>query len=205
MVKLRAGKPGQLTKRNYKVIFDTKWHLAKLQPFPKLDYSDSTYRNLVNKSASAENYFQEHDKQQFGYLKFIIPYLKRGITIADFGCGGGSNLDLLKGLSSLTIAIEPFIGYKKSLTDRGHLYFSSTKEVLKIYSGKIDLGISIHVIEHTKNPAKYLGDIYNALSRNSNLILFTPNLNDILLKLVPRSINLSSLEKFTIIILRVKA
>ncbi len=183
--KIRDGKPGQLTKNSYKIIYDKKWHYAKLKPRPKIYYKDDTYRNLVNNSASIENYFKEHDVQQISYSKFILPYIERGNIVADFGCGGGTILDLLKGISKITIAVEPFLGFKKSLEEREHKYFASLKSAHRLYKRSINLGLSIHVIEHTSNPVTYLQNIYKMLDVNGKLILFTPNLNDILLKLYP--------------------
>jgi SAM-dependent methyltransferase len=183
--RIRAGKPGQLTKNNFSIIYDAKWQFAKLEPIQKINYSDKYYRNLVNNSATINNYFAQHDKQQLGYLKFILPHMNRGDIVADFGCGGATNLDCLKGLSKLTIAIEPFEGFRSSLESRGHKYFPSTKSLLKYYTQKVNLGLSLHVIEHTLDPIKYLQGIYDALVPRGKLILITPNLDDILLKLNP--------------------
>ena len=42
----------------------------------------------------------------------------------DFGCGGGSFLDSIKGIAKKTIAVEPFVGYHESLKLRGHEVYS---------------------------------------------------------------------------------
>lgn len=182
---IRDGKPGTFTKENYEVVYSDESKSAKLNPLPKIDYDSDAYRKLVNDSALAEDYFKEHDKQQPGYFKFIGPYLKRGYTVADCGCGGGSMLDLIKGVAGTTIAIEPFIGYHASLRDRKHLPYNSITNALNEHSGKVDLALSIHVIEHTEDPLSYLKEIYNLLKPGGVSVVFTPNLDDVLLKLYP--------------------
>lgn len=183
--KIRDGKPGKLSKQVYEVIFNSKKKFAKLKPFPKIEYTSDSYRKMVNSSSMVEDYFAEHDKQQLGYFNFIGKYVKRDTVVADCGCGGGSMLDLIKGISAKTIGIEPFQGYHQSLKDRGHHTFSSIKEALAEYNSKVDLALSIHVIEHTENPLDYLKSIYKLLSKNGVAVVFTPNLDDILMKIHP--------------------
>jgi 2-polyprenyl-3-methyl-5-hydroxy-6-metoxy-1,4-benzoquinol methylase len=184
--KIREGLLGTLTEDEYEVVYCNEKKYAKLIPFPNLEYVSGQYRNLVNNSLSSENYFKLHDGQQSGYFNFIAKYLKRGMIVADCGCGAGSMLDLIKGYSKETIGVEPFIDYHRSLKLRGHIPFASIEEANQFYNEKVDLGISIHVIEHTKDPLSYLKSIFNLLKKDGVLILFTPNLDDILLKLIPK-------------------
>ncbi len=183
--KIRDGKPGTLSKDTFNVIFDTDLQYACLDPFPFVNYESAEYRDLVNDSSKVDDYFRLHDGQQPGYFNFIAPVLKRGDVVADCGCGGGSMLDLVKGIAKETIAIEPFQGYHTSLKERGHQPFASITEAAKATGGKVDLGLSIHVIEHTEDPVSYLREIHSLLNEKGKLILFTPNLDDIFLKLIP--------------------
>ncbi|MFN4853874.1 MAG: class I SAM-dependent methyltransferase [Bacteroidota bacterium] len=184
--KIRDGSPGKMSDQVFEVIYDNKQKFAKLKPFPKVDYSSDSYRKKVNKTSLINDYFSEHDKQQPGYFTHVSPFLKRGDIVADCGCGGGSMLDLTKGLASQTIAIEPFKGYHSSLKERGHHTFSSISEASRKYTSKVNLALSIHVIEHTINPLTYLKGIYKLLTNNGVAIVFTPNNDDILLKLYPQ-------------------
>lgn len=183
--KIRDGNPGKMSDKIFEVIYDDKQKFARLKQFPKINYSNDSYRKKVNKTSLINDYFLEHDKQQPGYFSFISPLLKRGDIVADCGCGGGSMLDLTKGLASETLAIEPFGGYHSSLTERGHQTFSSINEASKKYSSKVNLALSIHVIEHTDDPLAYLKSIHKLLTKNGVAIVFTPNNDDILLKLYP--------------------
>lgn len=185
--KIRQGQAGTLTDENYKVIFDDETNYAYLDPLPVIDYSNETYRELVNNNASVEEYFKLHDKEQTGYFNYIAKYLKRGDIVADCGCGAGSMLDLVGGFADTTVAIEPFLGYHQSLKQRGHQPFTSIKDAISKFRGSVDLALSIHVIEHTDDPLAYLTDIYNLLTENGKAIIFTPNLDDILLKIHPEA------------------
>jgi 2-polyprenyl-3-methyl-5-hydroxy-6-metoxy-1,4-benzoquinol methylase len=110
----------------------------------------------------------------------------RGDIFTDCGGGGGLTLDLTKGLASQTISTEPFVDYQYSLTERGHQTFSSINEASKKYSSKVNLALSIHAIEHTEDSLAYLKSIHKLLTKNGVAIVFSPNNDDILLKLYPK-------------------
>jgi SAM-dependent methyltransferase len=185
--KIRDGKPGTLTKELYEVIYDHDKKYAFLSPFPVIEYSSDWYRKTVDKSELPDDFFLEHDYQQVGYFPHISSHLQRGMTVIDCGCGAGSMLDLISGIAGSTIAVEPFVGYHSSLEQRGHEVFDSLESANQCHQGNADLALSIHVIEHTYNPLDYLKDIFKLLKPGGKLVLFTPNLDDILLKLSPEA------------------
>ncbi len=185
--KIRDGKPGTLTKESYEVIYDGDKKYAFLSPFPVIEYTSDWYRKTVDKSELPDDFFLEHDYQQAGYFPYISSHLQRGMTVIDCGCGAGSMLDLVSGIAGSTIAVEPFIGYHSSLSQRGHEVFDSLESAHQCHRGDADLALSIHVIEHTYNPMDYLKDIFKLLKPGGKLVLFTPNLDDILLKLSPEA------------------
>lgn len=180
--KIRNGNFGFFSSESFDVILDEKYGYAKLSKFPEIDYQSSSYRELVNNSGEANEYFKLHDSEQAGYFNYISEHLNRDSTVIDCGCGGGSLLDLVSGLCKKTIAVEPYIGYHSSLIGRGHDVFPSLSKA-KEANVKANLALSMQVIEHTENPLEYLRDIYDLLEVGGQLILFTPNLNDIMLKL----------------------
>ena len=185
--KIRDGKPGSLTEETYEVHFDVDKKYAYLSPFPKVEYSSDWYRKTVDKSELPNDFFLEHDYQQAGYFSIIARHLQRGMKVADCGCGAGSMLDLISGLAKKTVAIEPFLGYHDSLQQRGHEVFSSIESAHQHHAESVDLALSIHVIEHTYDPLDYLKQIYKLLKKGGKVVLFTPNLDDILLKLAPET------------------
>ncbi|MCK9403268.1 MAG: class I SAM-dependent methyltransferase [Chitinophagaceae bacterium] len=181
--KIRNGHFGNFSDEVYEVLVDDKYGYALLDHFPQIDYESSSYRELVNNGSLAEDYFQLHDSEQAGYFSFISKHINRGTVVADCGCGGGSLLDLVKGMVSKTIGIEPYLGYHASLKERGHEVFQSVEKAVASDVIKPDIALSIQVIEHTYNPLEYLKNIFTLLNDSGKLILFTPNLNDVMLKL----------------------
>ena len=181
--KIRDGVFGNFTNEDFRVVVDEKYGYAKLDRFPKIDYESSSYRELVNNSKHASEYLTMHDKEQAGYFDFVFKHLNREISVVDCGCGGGSFLDLIKGMVKKTYAVEPYKGYHKSLIERNHNVFGSLELAHKEISSTVDLALSFQVIEHVEDPVDYLTKIYSLLNKNGKLILFTPNLNDIMLKL----------------------
>lgn len=181
--KIRDGIYGQFTKEDYEVVIDQKYGYARLNEFPKIDYKSSSYRELVNNTKFASEYLNMHDKEQAGYFNFVYKHLSRDLSVIDCGCGGGSFLDLIKGMVKRTYAVEPYEGYHKSLKDRNHEVYSSLEIANKEIKDSVDLALSFQVIEHVEDPLNYIKNIYNILATDGKLILFTPNLNDIMLKL----------------------
>ena len=181
--KIRNGHFGNLSGETFEILMNDTYGYAYLDNFPKIDYESSSYRQLVNKGSLAEDYFQLHDSEQSGYFNFISKYINRKTIVADCGCGCGSLLDLISGMVSKTIAIEPYLGYHESLKHRGHEVFQSVENALASVTTRPDLALSIQVIEHTYDPLEYLKNIFNLLKEDGKLILFTPNLDDVMLKI----------------------
>ena len=164
--KIRDGIFGNFTNKSYKVSLDWEYGYAKLDEFPKIDYISDSYRNLVNNSSKVNSFLSSYDKEQLGYFEFINKHLNRDSVVIDCGCGGGSTLDLIKGLVKKTYAVEPFSGFHESLISRGHESYSFVKEAYKSISEKPNLALSLPVIEHVADPLKYLTEIKEILSES---------------------------------------
>lgn len=185
--KIRDGKFGQQSAADYEVWELAATRLRYLHPFPPIDYSDESYRVAVNDSAAIEQYFKLHAAQQPGYLALIAPHLRPGVTVADFGCGGGALLDLVKReTGAATCAIEPFTGYHASLAERGHAVFSTAADAFAAdRAASVDLALSFHVIEHTVDPVAYLAEIRRLVRPGGRLFVLTPNVDDFLMRADP--------------------
>ena len=177
---IRSGSFGKETEKPFDVVKCRKCGLTKLKDFPKVDYDSSSYRNDYNDTSDIENYIQFHDSEQSPRIERIGIEKFRSKTVLDYGCGGGAFLDLIKGVASHTIAIEPFDGYHNSLEERGHEVFKYAKDAKK-YVGKVDIVTAFGVIEHVKNPLEMLTDINDLLSENGTSYIETDNLNDVLM------------------------
>jgi len=180
--KLRSGSYGKLTDTSNSVIKCTKCGLARLSEFPEISYTSDQYRLDYNDSAAIEDYHKNHDAEQNPRIAKIGIEQFRNKVVLDFGCGGGSFLDTIKGFASKTIAVEPFAGYHKSLKERGHEVYGSIAEC-KEYINSVDVIISFGVIEHINEPLQYLKDARALLAPGGKMYIETDNLNDILVKL----------------------
>ena len=159
---IRSGSVGKETDEPFDVVKCSKCGLTKLKDFPKVDYDSSSYRDDYNDTSKIENYIQMHDSEQSPRLGRIGIEKFRNKIVFDYGCGGGSFLDSIKGVASDTVAIEPFIGYHKSLQESGHEVFKYAKDAKK-YNGKVDIITTFGVIEHVNDPLAMLNDIYGLL------------------------------------------
>lgn len=159
--------------------------IAYLDPFPVIDYTNESYRVAVNDSAEVSRYFQLHDREQAGYYSLIQPHFRRGMTVVDCGCGGGSLLDLIKGLAGRTIGIEPFAGYHADLRARGHEVCRDLDEAEGRFAATADLALSVHVIEHTTDPVDHLSRLRRIVRPGGRILVLTPNLDDLLLTIDP--------------------
>lgn len=181
---IRNGSWGDFTSEAYEVYQCLGNEIAFLHPFPRIDYEGTEYRELVNKSAKIESFFDSYDRLQPMHLSLFADLVERGMVVADCGCGGGSLLDYLSGLAKQTVAIEPLKTYHDSLKERGHHTFSSIAQARQQgFEKGVDLALSVHVIEHTENPVEYLRDIRALLRPGGKVYVHTPNLNDILMKI----------------------
>ncbi len=177
---IRSGVFGKETKEFFDVVKCTECGLTKLRDFPKVDYDSSNYREDYNNTSKVEKYIQMHDCEQSPRVNRIGIEKFRNKIVLDYGCGGGAFLDAIKGVAHQTIAIEPFIGYHKSLQERGHKVFKYAEDA-KDYNGEIDIITTFGVIEHVENPLNMLGNIHGLLSENGSAYIETDNLNDVLM------------------------
>jgi len=159
--------------------------LAEEFCLPVQDYMTDAYRERLEQSTNEEGYRREHDWQQFEVLRRIGSDLLRGNVVADIGCAAGSFLDHISGLAREIVAVEPCQPFHASLESRGFHVFDYAADALEEWKGRIDVAVSFHVIEHVEDPRTFLEDIRMLMSRDGRLFVSTPNLDDILMDLLP--------------------
>ena len=150
-------------------------------------YESGTYRMQVDGGADAGTYYANHDAELAERLALIGSGSIRGKVIADVGCGAGTFLDLVKGLASRTIGVEPQKDFAAVLTGNGHNHYAYAAALKKAAPASVDLAFSFQVIEHVVDPLEFLSDIRACLKPNGALHLTTPNRNDILMAIGPES------------------
>ncbi len=93
--------------------------------------------------------------------------------ILEFGGGLGQNLIYSANKSNVWM-IEPSDIGRKYAKKFGILSASSIDEMKLIYSGKFDLILCRHVLEHVDNPLQVLLDLKSLLKSNGELIIVLP-------------------------------
>ena len=148
-------------------------------------YETDDYRKRLQEELTAEGHNAMADELQIFTQQVMWPASLRGKVIVDVGCAGGSFLDHATGLAAQAVAIEPCSIYHESLKRRGYEVFPYVTNAYEGYTGRIDLAVSSQVIEHVQNPLKFLAEIRPLMAPGGQLIVSTPNRDDILMELLP--------------------
>lgn len=99
-------------------------------------------------------------------------------SILDFGCGKGGYLRMARNYANKVSGVELENEPRKQLVSEGIDVRSSIGE----FNEKFDFITMFHVIEHLIEPDEWLQEIKNHLSDGGELIIETPNADDILLQ-----------------------
>lgn len=182
---LRSGRFGSLTAEPGTVLRCRRCSVGFLPPSTRVDYTTAQYRELVDGGGSPERFYDLHDAEQADKLRVLGTAELRHKVVADVGCGAGSFLDLVKGMASSTLAIEPARSFHSALAAKGHQVFSYCAEVTPDWSGRVDTVVCFSVIEHVPDPLSLLRDVRRLLRPGGELLLSTPNLDDWMLELLP--------------------
>jgi len=190
---VRSGMHGKYTSETHRVVKCEGCGLVRLEknPIGMEFYQSNEYRLAYNDTDEATEYEDVHDVEQPPRLEYHGIESFRNKVVLDHGCGGGAFLDLVSGVASTTIGVEPFTGYHDALRNKGHLVYSNISEALADFDGGVDTVVSFGVLEHVEDPLTYLRGSFRLLVSGGKLLLETDNLNDILLK-----INSSTFESF---------
>ena len=149
-------------------------------------YDTGEYREKLNQSLSLDSEIEGHELLNRFTFESIWPLSVRNKHVLDVGCGSGHLLDALSGASKNQVGIEPCSPYLASIIEKGYEAYSSIQDCTNKGREKyFDLGFSIQVIEHVLNPRLFLEDIRLLLKPGADLLISTPNRDDILMSLMP--------------------
>lgn len=159
-----------------------------LDPFPedlKNFYETELYWNVRQGEIEVAGIQKKLDQEQLRWLDEIGIDRLRGSRVADFGCGAGLFLDLIKGVALETIGIDLASYFSQHLITNGHNYIKYANDVDE---GCVDIAVSFDTLEHQENPQVFLDSIYKSLKPGGIFFLGIPNQNDFLKRLVPKYI-----------------
>lgn len=149
-------------------------------------YTHAAYRTLIGEGASAKDFHEKHDAAQSRHLALLGSVVSlRGKVVADVGCGGGSLLDLASGMASACVGVEPNREYHGDLRQKGYSAFSSCEEAAREWAGKVDVAVTLNVIEHVSAPVAFLRSIADLVADDGTIVVGTPNAGDWLLSQLP--------------------
>lgn len=170
---LRAGRWGSRTPESHRVLqCRCQTRFLEQAAVGVEFYSSGDYR---------ANYPSGTDEACLEVLKKTGTSLFAGKAVIDVGAGDGAFLDMVAGSCKETAAVEPSDAQRKSLK---HPSFASLADFQR--SGKLaDVATSFNVVEHVADPVGFLREILASLRPGGELLLVTPNSNDLLLQLLP--------------------
>jgi 2-polyprenyl-3-methyl-5-hydroxy-6-metoxy-1,4-benzoquinol methylase len=121
-----------------------------------------------------EQYFQYQEKMgEFGgelSADFFRPYIKKDMTVIEFGSGGGYLLEKIQAKDKVGIEINDSARIRAE--NKG---INSVKYIREIPDCYGDIIISTHALEHTVNPFGVLQELRNKLKNNGKMVFVVPN------------------------------
>jgi len=143
-------------------------------------YEDGNYRDLNQKKLGLDQpYVYEGHKDAQRRFKENLGFIS-GKNVADFGCGSGDFLKLIKPYCVNTIGVELELDYVNSLNNLGINCFQNLND---LEDKSLDVIVSFHVLEHLPDPVKVLIKIKSKIKSGGLVIIEVPHARDLLLTL----------------------
>lgn len=123
----------------------------------------------------SSNYMLQEELSKY---KFATKFIKKNMKVIDLGCGTGYGTAYLhkKGCEIIGIDINKEAVKFAAKKYGGYANFSRASVDKTGYKDKeFDFAVSFEVIEHLKNPKKFLKEVKRILKKNSYFVLSTPN------------------------------
>lgn len=157
------------------------WHDAMIN----LDeyYQSDNYRLSLEGTVDEDDFYNLHDRESIDKLLYT-GMVFRNKTVADIGCGCGSFLDLISGLTKEIIAVEPTQKYREILKKKKYNTYTYAKDAIKEWNSKVDIVVSFDVIEHVDSPVSFMKDIFEMLRPGGKAIIGTPTETPVMRRLL---------------------
>jgi SAM-dependent methyltransferase len=132
-------------------------------------------RNAIVDLEIWRNETREDDERRFSLLENKA----RDVHVLEVGIGNAGILKMLQSVALVADGIEPAHQFQDIFALENLTVYSHIDQIKKRY----DLVVSFHVIEHVKNPYKFLKELLKVTKIGGEIYIETPNSNDALLKL----------------------
>ncbi len=178
---IRSGGVGSEFVNGYKILECNACKINFLYPLPENIfgfYESDEYRKLYDYTSDDKELAKKYDVEQNDRIQKIGIEKFRGKVVADYGCGAGFFLDVVKGVSQRTIGIEPMKECAKILKEKDHGYYEYPE---KLPHDCLDVAVCFDVLEHIENPLQFLKFIHKSLKTGGILYVSLPNKNDVLM------------------------
>jgi len=143
-------------------------------------YIDGGYRDNEEIRLNTGDTVFERTKDAQRRFKLILKFVA-GKKVADFGCGHGDFLKLIKPFCESVIGVELQQNLVDDLNVDG---ISCTSNLESIEDGSLDVVVSFHVIEHLPNPLDTLKLVIRKVKIGGYILIEVPHANDFLLNAV---------------------
>lgn len=109
-------------------------------------------------------------------LHYLLPILRSGQSVLDFGAGGGELLFMLRGLGYHVQGIEPNLGYGGAARDHLGLPVQVTHyQHAQVTPESLDVVTCFHVVEHLAHPIEALSVMAGWTKPNGLVLIEVPN------------------------------
>lgn len=159
----------------------------------QLVFSSAKDEKSFNHKTLYKNYYRNELAGRFKFgVEWIIKLFRffRAFKIKTISPDSKSILDIGSGRGFMLYFLKKYYHYQKAIgtqIDENMLKFSRKKLGLKVYgkdlleipfkNNSFDIVTIWHVLEHIKDPEKYLAKIYKLLKKKGKLIIEVPNFN----------------------------
>jgi len=116
-------------------------------------------------------------------FKLLHPFLKKDMHILDFGCGQGAFSQRLIDAGMVVDGCDIDTAQIKAKVNR-KITLDLNKELNPdMFSEKYDVLIALEILEHLKNPWKYINDCRSLIKDDGIIVLSTPNISNFVSRL----------------------
>jgi SAM-dependent methyltransferase len=116
-------------------------------------------------------------------FEMLNPYLKKGMRILDFGCGQGAFSQRLVDNGMIVDGCDINTEQIKAKVNKKITFDLNTEINPALFSDQYDMLIALEILEHLRDPWKYLNDCLTLLKDNGIVVLSTPNISNFVSRL----------------------